>query len=388
MSEPARTHEVVSVVFAANDYYTPYLSTLLASILAHRTQGRIYELMVLSRDFGERNKRVLEGQAAEAGASLRFVDVAEAMQPFEGKLRTWAHFKVETYYRLLLPQLLPTHHKVLYLDADMVCRRDVSELFDTDVEGYLIAACKDPDTTGIYNGVPEELGLGQPDKRGYMDNVLKIKNPYEYFQAGTILFNLDEWRARINVEEVFEFAQAQEWQLLDQDVLNYWCQGSVRFVDMAWNVMFDNGGFRISDIISHTTPELYAAYMEARKDPFIVHYAGPFKPWSDPDCDYAEVFWHYARMTPFYESMLFREARDADRRSAEKIEAELRATTDLLLTVDAELQRYEHRSLGLMAKEFAYQKVLSPLARAMLRSDAARERLHGVYRKVHPEKDA
>lgn len=224
--------ETVSIVFAANDHYAPYLSTLFASIIDHSDEKRTYELIVLSEDLNDQHLGQLREQVTRENVSLRRLDVAEAMRPYEGKLRTWAHFKRETYFRLLLPQILPDHHKVLYLDADMICLHDVAPLYDTDVEGYLVAACKDPDTTGIYNGI--EIDVGQPNKRDYMDNVLKIKQPYDYFQAGTIVFNLDEWRASLDVDEVFRFAQSGEWQLLDQDILNYFCQGRVRFLDMAW----------------------------------------------------------------------------------------------------------------------------------------------------------
>lgn len=380
MSDSPLAAETVSVVFAANDYYTPYLSTLLASILHNYDNSRPLEFIVLARDFTPANEERLIDQAEEAGATLAFIDVGKAMAPYEKKLHTWAHFKIETYFRLLLPQLLPYHHKVLYLDSDMVCLADISELYDTDVEGYLIAACKDPDTTGIYQGV--EVDLGQPDKRHYMDEVLKIENPFEYFQAGTILFNLDEWRRSLDVEEVFAFAQAEKWQLLDQDVLNYFCQGRVRFVDMAWNVMFDNGGFRISDIISHTTPELYDAYLSAREAPKIVHYAGPFKPWMDPNCDFGHIFWHYARMTAFYEMMILRELREAEERTNRRIDE----VDAYIHAVDAELLRYEHRPVSLMLKEFCYQKVLMPVANALFKSDASHDKAEHLYRKIHPKK--
>ena len=46
--------------------------------------------------------------------------------------------------------------------------------------------------------------------------------------------------------------------------------------------------------------------MESRKSPFIIHYAGDEKPWNSPLCDYADVFWMYARQTIFYEAILWR----------------------------------------------------------------------------------
>lgn len=358
-------NSTVSLVFAANDYYAPYLSTLFASILEHGDRNRTYEFIVLSEDFENRHAKMLEQQMEGRNAQLVMLDVSSAMAPYEGKLRTWGHFKRETYFRLLLPQLLPQHHKVLYLDADMVCLHDVAELFDTNVEECLIAACKDPDTTGIYNGI--SIDVGQPNKRDYMDNVLKIRNPYDYFQAGVILFNLDAWRASIDVDQVFAFAQSQDWQLLDQDVLNYFCQERVRFVSMAWNVMFDNGGFRIRDIISNTTPELFEEYLAARESPRIVHYAGPIKPWHDPECDYAEHFWRFARMSPLYEVILGRMANASSNLELQRIARELEDTRAWLKAVADELQRYEQRPIVLMAKELIYQKIYTPLRQRFTR---------------------
>ena len=372
------SRETVSVVFAANDYYVPYLAALFASVVDHCDPKRTYELIVLCEDFGERHIQQLRELVEKPNVSLRILDVAEPMRPYESKLRVWGHFKRETYFRLLLPQLLPDHHKVLYLDADMICLSDLAPLFDTNVDGYLVAACKDPDTTGIYNGV--DIDVGQPNKRDYMDNVLKIQNPYEYFQAGTILFNLDAWRESISVEDVFEFAQSNEWQLLDQDVLNYFCQGRTLHVDMAWNVMFDNGGFRIRDIISRTTPELRADYMAARENPRIVHYAGPIKPWDDAECDFAEHFWRYAKQTPFYEVVICR----MSSQGVQRVSAQLEETRAWIQSIDDELKRYENRSLGLMFKELVYQKILTPLANRIAGEDGQRrEQIHELYRKVH-----
>ena len=44
--------------------------------------------------------------------------------------------------------------------------------------------------------------------------------------------------------------------------------------------------------------------MASREQPKIIHYAGFIKPWTDPDCDFASIYWRYARETPFYERLL------------------------------------------------------------------------------------
>ncbi|UKI41831.1 MAG: hypothetical protein L6V95_02015 [Candidatus Melainabacteria bacterium] len=48
----------------------------------------------------------------------------------------------------------------------------------------------------------------------------------------------------------------------------------------------------------------YNEYMEAVKNPKIVHYAACVKPWLYPDSFLSEYFFKYARMTPFYEKII------------------------------------------------------------------------------------
>ena len=288
----------VAVVLAANDRYVPYVAALLESIKDHASSARNYDILVLSTDISERNQRRLKQQVEQPNISLRFFNASFYMRGYEA-LHLYGHFSVETYYRLLMQDIMPAYSKALYLDSDMIVMRDIAELYDTDVAGYLMAAVKDPDTAGLYNGY-------YPDKKAYMDDVLRIADPYSYFQAGVILFNLDEFRKSISVSELMEFAGSNEWELLDQDVLNYFGQGRTKFLPMEWNVMTDLQESRIKDIISRAPKPLYDAYMEARKNPAIIHYAGPEKPWHTPDSDFAEAFWHYSRRTVFYEAALKR----------------------------------------------------------------------------------
>ena len=141
-----------------------------------------------------------------------------------------------------------------------------------------------------------------------MDKELALENPYHYFQAGTLLMNLKEFRRTFTTKEILDVAASKEWQLLDQDILNKLCEHKVKILDMSWNVMYDYAGVRIKQIIRLAPEWLYLEYMEARKHPKIIHYAGPEKPWLFPEGDFASIYWDYAKQTPYYEVMLYRMA--------------------------------------------------------------------------------
>lgn len=296
---PAFSERNVAIALSANDYYVPYVSALLLSLKAHISLDRNYDLLVMTRDISSINQKHLGSIFTECeNVMLRFINVSRFEKNFEN-LFLRGHFALETYFRLLMPELMQNYEKVLYLDSDLILNADPAELYDTDVTGFLLAAAHDADTAGLYNGF-------EPNKKSYMDNVLKIQKPYSYFQAGVILFNLARFRKTYTTDEMLRFAASNRWELLDQDVLNYLAQGHYKAVDMAWNVMTDWRRIRIPQIVARAPKYLYDEYLAAHAAPKIIHYAGPDKPWHQPYADYAEYFWKYARMSNYYEVLMQR----------------------------------------------------------------------------------
>ena len=297
--KPAFTNNNIPITLAANDFYVPYLATTITSIVKNASNDNNYDIIVMQRDFSDDSKRrLLNIISGKKNCSLRFIDISAYSDRFS-KLFTHMHFTIETWFRLVMPEMLSAYDKVIYLDSDLVVDTDIADLYKTELSDNLLAATKDADTAGLYNGY-------DPDRKEYMDNILKIKNPYEYFQAGVVVFNLKQFRKDFDVSETLKYAASYEWKLLDQDVLNYLAQDKVKFIDMSWNVMTDWAGVRVKDIISRAPKELDDAYMEARKAPKIIHYAGGDKPWQKPDMDLSEYFWKYAKDSGYYEIILAR----------------------------------------------------------------------------------
>ena len=188
------------------------------------------------------------------------------------------------------------YDKVLYLDSDLIVQGDVSELYSIDLEGNLIGAVRDIDFLG-------NLNMKDGKRLKYNEETLKMSNPYDYFQAGVLVMNTKAMRESFSVDYWLNLASNKAYIYNDQDILNYVCQGRVVYLDPRWNVMNDCGG-RIANVFSVAPAAVYEEYLDARNDPFIIHYAGFEKPWKDWDCDLREIYWKYARKTSFYEDLL------------------------------------------------------------------------------------
>ena len=73
--KPAFDNNNIAVALAANDYFTPYLSVTLASIAKNASADKNYDILVLTTDISETNKKqILKITAKYENFSLRFVN--------------------------------------------------------------------------------------------------------------------------------------------------------------------------------------------------------------------------------------------------------------------------------------------------------------------------
>ena len=285
----------VVVVFACSENFVPYLSVATQSIVENACASRRYDIIVLTRDISPASMITLTRQVKSDNVGIGFLDVDAALGDIE--LPHHGHFRPETYYRLLAPQLLPNVDKAIYLDSDLIVEKDIAALFDVDVTGYPLAATRDADTIGQIEGYDATVGP-------YLKNELGMRDPHDYFQAGVLLMNLAELRRTVSPEEFLALSTQRMWRWLDQDVLNRVVNGNYVRVHMRWNYLMDWQHLRRTHIVSNAPADVRAEYEEAAADPAIIHFAGPDnRPWLYPDADRADNFWRYAMHSPYLDEI-------------------------------------------------------------------------------------
>ena len=293
--------KAVPVVLAANDYYAPILCTCLESIREHISETVSYDFAVFHTDITRQNQdRISSIFKASGNVRLQFINISSIVADY--KLDAREHITTETFYRFLILDIMKNYEKVIYLDCDLVVNADLAELHQTELGDSLIAAVRDVDFIGQLN-IPGATTLS------YSRETLKLNDPWQYFQAGVLIFNVPQMCRLTTVTELLELADKDLYRYSDQDILNVLCQGRVTYLDPRWNHIFDCHGERISNVIVWDPVPLYKEYMEARKNPYIIHYAGFCKPWDEPSEEFGEVFWDYAGRTPYYEVLIQRLAK-------------------------------------------------------------------------------
>lgn len=282
----------IPVVFASSDEFAPVCAVAIESLLEHISKSHFYDIVILESEISKLNKQLISSLAKEKeNVSIRFFNALTMTEGYS--LKSNEHIGKETFYRFLIQRILPEYDKVIYLDGDLVCNRDVAELYKTDVSDYMIAAVYDVDMSG-------QINQSKSKQLEYLLKEVKLKDPYSYFQAGVLILNTEKMRKAYTFEQWLTFA-SKSYTYLDQDVLNRYCQGQVKYIDMRWNVLIDCDNYRVPVLIRSAKGDISEEYHNARKDPYIIHYAGFQKPWKMRNVDFEHLFWKYARNTPYYE---------------------------------------------------------------------------------------
>ena len=275
--------EPVSICFASDDNYAPYLKVAIYSLLCNRNRERSYDIIILHKRISREHQGEILGLAdGKSGVSIRFVNVQSDVG---------CYYAVETNYRLLLfSKLFQNYRRMLYLDCDIIVTGDVGELFDVDLEGKSAAGVEDVGFRWLaYTKRAIFLDNKPYNVLNYCTDVLGIKDPGGYVNAGVLLFDLEKCRQKVSFRDVVETLHSRNFFYNDQDVLNILLEGNIKQVDCKWNYMNN-----IAFYLECDRKEFRELYLDLRREDYrIIHYISAKKPWNG-EVPMGEVWQKYA----------------------------------------------------------------------------------------------
>lgn len=295
--KPAFGQDSVTLAVSCSNEYVPYLSVYLASLLEHATAEHNYDIVVFQHTITPENQEKLKQFCTRANVSLRFVNPL----PLLKKYSLWfpPQYAVECYFRLTAPELLPHHKKIIFTDVDLVFERDPWELAQFDLKGKPFGAVQDL-IFGAFLNTPNDPN----NWKEYAQQELNLKNPYNYINTGVLLLDAEKFRREKYSKKLLEAVSGKKYRILEQDLLNAFFDGQFAYLPDEWN-------FPTLNVVYKNFPHVMPAsfkhrYLQAKKRPAVVHFAGGIKPWFFPTEDLAEIWWKYARKTPYYEEICLR----------------------------------------------------------------------------------
>lgn len=281
------TQLIIPIILSSDEKYSPYMYTTMISILenAYKTTYYIFFLLVPS-NFPEEDKNTIMSINDKYKCSINFIFMEKV---FENLIMTISHITFPTYYRLLIGDLLAKEFdKVIYLDVDLCVCKDLSELFNIDIEGYYIAGVISP--SYYFSEVKQCKRLNLPDMK-------------QYVNAGMLLMNLKKIRED-NMTKIFMELTERNYKSQDQDILNVACYGKILTLPPKYNAQVIK--------LQEDNPKLREIYeekdiIEAIKNPFIIHYSNKNKPWNYLGIYLEKYWWNMAKKTPYINNIFTRE---------------------------------------------------------------------------------
>ncbi len=294
----------IPIFFSTDDNYIPYLDVAIASLIENASKNNEYRIIVLNTGLKAENIEKVKKNERD-GFVIDFIDISEHVETIKSRFKNVYHFSIVTYYRLFIASLFPEYDKIVYLDCDLVVLGDIAKLYNTDLGENILAAA------------PEQYVRNTKEFRLYAEKALGV-DPDGYVNAGVLVINLAEFRKNHIENKFVELITAYDFDLLDPDqaYLNYLCLGKIHVLPNGWN------------------KEPMDLPLEGKKN--IVHYALYKKPWQYDDVMDGEYFWHYAKGSPFYQTILGnREAfGDAERAEKEKTAKEILVHAERIVASD------------------------------------------------------
>lgn len=296
---PAFKENNIPIIVNISDFYVPYFSVLLLSIIDHSSKNNNYDLIVFEKEISTDNKSTLNSIVRNyRNFSLRFVNVKNYFDKFSFRVAN-DRYCPEAFYRMFTPWILNLYDTAIAIDCDAIVKDDIALLYQLDIsKNYLVGAVKDVVFQGILNN-------SSSDAFSYSKNVLNMKSPYSYVNTGVLILKLNNIRNEISQDMLLKVSTNKKFRIQEQDIINMVFDSKICFLDIRWNYYIAVNSY-IDSLLKSAPTDSYINYKEEEQHAKIIHWANSPKPWEDPSVKYASLFWNYATNSPFYYLLLSR----------------------------------------------------------------------------------
>jgi lipopolysaccharide biosynthesis glycosyltransferase len=201
------------VAFFADRNVLPALHVAIASTLAYWPGPDSLEIHLFHRGLRDTDLTLLRKTVDLARKPVTFFEA-----PFDvARIRHWRplYGSHMPYGRLFLPQLLPHHNEVIYLDADVVVEMNVRGIVSASSGEGLAAAMPAWDFAHSHDAeAAAEFGIAGTDS---------------YYHSGLLVLELEQWRVENLLARCLEVGDRLGVRLKshDQTIFNIVCHGRI-----------------------------------------------------------------------------------------------------------------------------------------------------------------
>jgi hypothetical protein len=296
----------IKILLTFNDLYAPHAAVVMESVIRNAGSKVSFIIMYFDDELSESVRTILRKHFESRLDKLEFcpVDVSYKKK-FDGIQYSKA-LTVNTFLRLLAPDLLPQESRLIYLDCDLLVQDDVYRLVEEADFSYSVNAVPEhyPSDRLVELRAKkavtesEAISLRQETLQYAKKKYLGMDAGTSYFNAGVMAMNLNLWRQDGLLDKIIVFLK--EHPLVhsgDQDALNGVLNGRYGMLPLWWNVHS-----YVLNLNEYTSNFDSDELKHAKEFPSVIHFAG-YKAWQYRYEDEAvkKLYWQYRGYTPWPE---------------------------------------------------------------------------------------
>jgi lipopolysaccharide biosynthesis glycosyltransferase len=259
---------MITLVTSADDNYAHYLGVMLFSLFRNKIPDTAIDVYVIDGGISQKNKGRLSDVSRKFAFTIHYLTITDNVYGYFYIDPIIGYITPTAFYRLSIPDLFTKDtKKVLYMDCDVVVRKDLLDLWNSDISSYYLAAVND----------------WGPDA------------PTNYFNSGVMLLNLENIRQCNIMSKARDYIKKYNPLMPDQDSLNFVANGKYLRLSQTFNVMsfLFTKEFQRLDLTASQK-----GYMT--KDAHIVHFTGNYKFTIFLNHNpYKYIFYEYLLQTPW-----------------------------------------------------------------------------------------
>lgn len=278
-------NNIIPIAFAFDNNLILPACICISSLLINAKEGTFYDIFILHSSNISLKKEELN-KLSQYYKNCR-IQYRQVDQTFDSAFEIRG-ITAATYYRLLIPELIPEYDKIIYADVDIIFRMDLSSVYHLDLGNNYIAATR-------------ELGMNfTEDGKKYIHSMQELSLG-KYIQAGFIIINSKVLKNE-NMISQFKTWSKKKLRFQDQDILNIVCKGRILYLSLEYN-MTD-----YSYLFAMRKPELLKDLFSSETIEFAInhgniHFNG-HKPWKKYSVNF-DIWWEYYRKSPFFDKRFY-----------------------------------------------------------------------------------
>ena len=241
------------IVMGADNGYQDKIEATIKSICAHHKNLKFY---IFNDDISSEWFQLMAKRLEPLSSQI--VNMKISSHSLKNYHLPLPHLSYAAFFRYFIPQFV-TEEKALYLDADIIVRDSIEELFSEDFDGFPIAAVEDDLAKNTFN-------------------------------SGVMLIDVEYWRREGITEKLLQLTnEFHESSYGDQGILNRLFQNNWKKLPQKYNFMVG------MDTVARNygIDSWYTESLKVENEAKIIHYTGN-KPWHLVNLNrFRKEWWYY-----------------------------------------------------------------------------------------------